>query len=141
MPGLIPGSQSRPADIFIPSWIDGRKVAFDVSVVSPTQDAVVLRAAEFSGAAIEMRKAAKNRAHFDNCRSQGIVFIPLVVETFGGWDTDAVKCLKDMAKQCSRRWGKSYADETKHFFQRLSVALQRGNASLIVERDIEPTAV
>ena len=64
--------------------------------------------------------------------------MPLVVETFGGWDADAVKYLKDMAKQRARRWGKNIPEEIKHFFQRLSIALQRGNASLIVERDIEP---
>ena len=141
MPGLIPGSQSRPADVFIPSWIDGKKVAFDVSVVSPTQDAIVQRAADFPAAAIEMRKASKNRTHFDHCRTQGICFTPLVVETFGGWDSDAVKYLKDMARQSARRWGKNIADEIKYFFQRLSVALQRGNASLIVERDLEPVSV
>ena len=138
MPRLIPGSLSRPADIFIPSWIDGRKVAFDVSVVSPTQDAVLHRAAEFPAAAIEMRKATKNRAHFEHCRAEGIVFVPLVVETFGGWDGDAVKHLKDIARQCARRWGKDGAEEIKQFFQRLSISLQRGNASLILERDVEP---
>ena len=84
MPGLIPGSQARPADIYVPSWIDGKKVAFDVSVVSPTQEAIVQRAAEFPAAAIEMRKNTKNRAHFESCRAQGIAFVPLVVETFGG---------------------------------------------------------
>ena len=138
MPGLIPGSSSRPADIYIPNWLDGKKVAFDVSVVSPTQDAILHRAAETPAAAIEMRKAAKNRLHFDNCRAQGIAFYPLVVETFGGWDSEAAKFLKDMARQCARRWGKNNPDEIKYFFQRLSVALQRGNASLIVERDPEP---
>ena len=141
MPGLIPGSSSRPADIFIPTWIDGKKVAFDVSVVSPTQDAILHRAAETPAAAIEMRKAAKNRQHFDNCRAQGIAFSPLVVETFGGWDSEAAKFLKDMARQSARRWGRNNADEIKYFFQRLSVALQRGNASLIIERDAEPPSV
>ena len=141
MPGLVPGSQSRPADVFIPSWLNGKKTAFDISVVSPTQDAVVDRAADYAAAAIEMRKAAKNRLHFDNCRAQGIAFEPLVVETFGGWDSAAVKFLKDMARQSARRWGKNNAEEIKFFFQRLSVALQRGNASLLVERDADSESV
>ena len=63
---------------------------------------------------------------------------PLVVETFGGWDSEAVKHLKDMARLCARRWGKINADEIKHFFQRLSVSLQRGNAALLIERDLPP---
>ena len=141
MPGLIPGSLSRPGDVFIPTWINGKKVAFDISVVSPTQDAVLHRAAVTPGAAIEMRKATKNSQHFDHCRSQGIDFLPLVVETFGSWDSDAVKCLKDMARHCARRWGKNNPDEIKHFFQRISIALQRGNASLLIERDVEPNSV
>ena len=117
------------------------KVAFDVSLVSPTKDNVLHRAAEFPAAAIEMRKASKNSQHFDHCRSQGIAFMPLVVETFGGWDGEAVKLLKDMARQCARRWRRNGADEMKYFFQRMSVALQRGNASLILERDVEPLLV
>ena len=141
MPGLVPGSLSRPADVFIPTWTNGKKLAFDISVVSPTQDAILHRAAQFPAAAIEMRKASKNHQHFDHCRAQGIAFMPLVVETFGGWDDDAVKYLKDMARQCARRWGRNNTDEIKHFFQRMSIALQRGNASLLIERDIEPTSV
>ena len=141
MPGLVPGSMSRPADVFVPTWINGKKVAFDISVVSPTQEAILHRAAEFPAAAIEMRKASKNSLHFDNCRSQGIVFLPLVVETFGAWDSEAVKLLKDMARQSARRWGKTNTDEIKHLFQRLSIALQRGNAALIIERDIELLSV
>ena len=87
MPGLILHSQSRPADIYFSNWINGQKMAFDVSVVSPTQDAILHRA-NSAAAAIEMRKASKNQTHFDNCRAQGIVFQPLVVETFGGWDRE-----------------------------------------------------
>ena len=79
--------------------------------------------------------------HFDNCRAQGISFQPLVVETFGGWDLDAVKLLKDMARQSARRWGKNSAEEIKYFFQRLSVSLQRGNASLLIERDTDSASV
>ena len=55
------------------------------------------------------------------CRAQGIVFQPLVVETFGEWDIDAVKYLKDIARLDACRRGKSDAIEIKHFFQRLSL--------------------
>ena len=112
-----------------------------VSVVSPTQGAILLRAAETPAAAIEMRKAQKNRAHLEHCRAQGIRFFPLVVESFGGWDKSAVDFLKKIARQSARRWGKNDALGIKHFFQRLSVALQRGNANLLLDRDSEPAVV
>ena len=133
-------TQSRPADVYVANWsIDGRKIAFDVSVVSPTQEAILHRAADSAAAAIEMRKASKMRAHFDNCYAQGITFQPLVVETFGGWDLDAIKLLKDIARLDARRWGKNDAIEIKHFFQRLSIALQRGNAALLINKDADPS--
>ena len=78
------------------------------------------------------------RAHHADCQAQGIFFQPLVVETFGGWDSDALKFLKEIGRQDARRWGKDFAMEIKFLFQRLSVALQRGNAALLIERDPEP---
>ena len=46
--------------------------------------------------------------------------------------------LKDIARLEARRWGKDPAMEIKHFFQRLSITLQRGNAALLLDRDTEP---
>ena len=37
MPSLIPGSKSRPADIYLPYWTHGKPAALDVSVISPLQ--------------------------------------------------------------------------------------------------------
>ena len=107
------------------NWIGGGKVAFDVSVVSPTQNAILLRAAETPSAAIEMRKTSKVRSHFEHCRAQGIAFKPLVVESFGGWDAEAAKSLKLLARHTARRWGKTDALEIEYFFQRLSCSPAR----------------
>ena len=117
---------------YVPHWPDGRRIAFDVSVISPTQEALLPRAAETAATAIESRKASKNRTHFEHCRAQGIFFQPLVAETFGGWDLVTIE---------ARRWGKSPAMEIKYFFQRLSIALQRGNAALLIARDVEPIPI
>jgi hypothetical protein len=133
-PHLIPGSLSRPADIFIPTWRDRKKMAFDVSVVSPVQSAILDRAVDTPGAALAMRKATKICAH-EVCRNQDINFVPLIVETFGGWDKDAVIHLKEMASCMARRTGENPSTAKRHLFQRLSVILQRGNASLLISRD------
>ncbi len=76
---IVHSIHSQPADVFIENWVDGRKVAFDVSVVSPVQEAVLQCAADVAGAAIDMRKSSKTRAHLNNCRAQGTFFQPLVV--------------------------------------------------------------
>ena len=94
MPGLLPGSLARPADVYIGNFVDGHKMAFDISVTSPTQQNILLRAAQEPAAAIKARKSSKNRLYLESCHGQGISFQPLVVETFGGWDVDAVKLLR-----------------------------------------------
>ena len=37
VPSLIPSSMSRPADVYLPSWTNGKPAALDVSVISPMQ--------------------------------------------------------------------------------------------------------
>ena len=39
-------------------------------------------------------------------------------------------------RHSARRWGKNDAMQIKHFFQQLSVTLQRGNAARLVDRDL-----
>ena len=62
------------------------------------------------------------------------MFVPLVVETLGGWDSDAVTHLRAIAKQASARSPTTHETVIRHFFQRLSVLLQRANAGLIASR-------
>jgi hypothetical protein len=71
--------------------------AVDVSVISPVQVALLDQAARRPGAAITAGKASKARTHDEPCRAQGRKFVPLVVETFGGWDQDAVNHIREMA--------------------------------------------
>ena len=79
-------------------------------------------------------KVSKNNKHFHQCRRQGIVFVPLVVETLGGWDPEAVFHLKSIAEKTAHRSNHRPSFVVKHFFQRLSVILQRANSSLIATR-------
>ena len=49
---LLPGRDSRPADVLIPHFAGGRDAALDVTVVNPCQVATVVGAAETPGHAI-----------------------------------------------------------------------------------------
>ena len=132
---MFPPFSSRKKKVITNQRTDGRKVALDVSVTSPTLKAFLHRAAETAATAIEVRKASKNRVHIEHChvKLKGVFFHPLVVESFGSWDF-----LKKLATKEARRGGKTPAVEIKHFFQRLSIALLRGNATLLIARDFEP---
>ena len=80
---LLPGADRRPADILVPLWAGGRDAAFDVTVVHPLQDATVVRAATEPGHALNFAHDRKLRGAEEDCRQQGIAFLPLVAESFG----------------------------------------------------------
>ena len=133
--GLIPGSSSRPADVFLRNWERGRDAALDVTVISPLQTAVVDQEAAHPGYALRLAWERKMRSSFNACDAQRISFIPLPVETLGGWHAEAEKHIARLGRELARSTsGTDYKTSTNHLFQRLSLTLQKGNAALILSR-------
>ena len=64
----------------MPNWAAGRDAAMDVTVVNPMQAATLVQAATTQGHALSLARGAA-----EDCRRQGITFLPLAVESFGGW--------------------------------------------------------
>ena len=81
---LIPGVECRPADVYLPSWANGRDAALDVTVVSPLQQALVAKAAEERGAALNHAYDRNNRQSMEACNAEGIQFVALLIETLLG---------------------------------------------------------
>jgi hypothetical protein len=76
----------------------------------------------------------KMRANYDDCHAVGVEFVPLPVETFGGWHPDAATQICRIARSMARQSGAPESVAIKHFFQKLGVLLQRGNAALFLSR-------
>ncbi len=128
-------SRSRPADIFLPSWSNGRPSALDITVISSLQKATINVAGSEAGASLAVAENRKLAKHAAPCDEVGITFEPIAVEVIGGWSTRALKSLKRMAHMSgSRNWHLGGNDTEIHFFQQLSVVLQKGNANLIINR-------
>ena len=90
------------ADIFLPCWKRGLPAALDVTVVSPLQRSLVQEASVTQGHALQVAEARKIATHDQNCRSEGIVFVPLAVETLGGWSSLAVDTIKAFSRLQTR---------------------------------------
>ena len=54
------------------------------------------------------------------------IFVPLACEVLGGWCLEALEFLQELGKRISVATGDKR--ETAFLFQRLSIALQKGNA-------------
>ena len=123
VPSLIPGSSSRPADIFLPNWCGGRPAALDVTVISTLQSLTLAGAAASQGHALRVAEERKMAAHGAACQSVGVVFIPLVMETLEGWSDEVAHNISRIGRLLGQRSGAPPAATTRHLFQRLSIAL------------------
>ena len=131
---LLPGDNRRPADILIPHWEGGKDAALDVTVINPLQDATVEGAAITPGHALGVAYRRKMTAAAEDCRREGIAFIPLAMESLGGWHEVAVKEVKKLGAALGRHTGQEEGEAVSHLFQRLSILLVKGNAALFSNR-------
>ena len=106
----------------------------DVTVVHPIQDATMPNAATTPGFALSFAHDRKIRGAEEDCRRQGIAFIPLVAESFGGWHTAAEREVRKLGAALARHTGQEEGEAIGHLWGRLGILLQRGNAALLANR-------
>lgn len=133
-PSLIPNSSSRPADILLPCWKLARPAALDVTVILPVQQLTIVQASVNQGYAFSVAEDRKYRSHYNDCSQAGVLFIPLAMETFGGWSSVAASTIREIGKLQAYRLGLSSSNTISHLFQRLSITLWRGNAAMWAAR-------
>ena len=131
---LLPGTDRRPADVFIPQWTGGRDTALDVTVTHPMQRGMVRGAAAEAGHAVRAAHKRKMDGSAEECAQEGIVFRPLAVETLGGWHPVAVEEVNKLAAALARQTGEDEKEATRHLWQRLGLQLQRGNSTMFANR-------
>ena len=78
------------------------------------------------------------RAAYDACDAQRVSFIPLPVETFGGWHPLAERQISRLGRELARSPANASQEvSSKHLFQRLALSIQKGNAALILSRSTD----
>ena len=102
---LVPGTAARPGDIFLRHWSKGKDAALDVTVTSPLAATNVQGAATTAGASLSKAFERKVRSAREACRGQGLVFIPLAMETLGGLHEVVVDQVKQLGSALARRTG------------------------------------
>ena len=106
----------------------------DVTVVSPLQKTLIQKAAEEQGYAANHAFLRKMRQSGEDCQANGVKFLPLAVETFGGWHSQAIPVISKLGKQLARHIGGEESLVQKHLWERLGILLMKGNAALILSR-------
>ena len=101
----------------------------DITVVNPMQAATLVHAATTQGYALSLARGAA-----EDCRRQGIVFLPLAVESFGGWHSAVLGEVKKLGAALARQTGQEEGEAVGHLWGRLGILLQRGNAAILGNR-------
>ena len=132
--GLLPGTDERPADVLLPYWTHGRDTAIDVTVVNALQAALVGRVATDGGHAVAHSHSIKVKKYEARCEAEGIIFVPLALDTFGGYHRVALEAIGKLGRQLARVVGRDEGETVQHLRQRLSVVLIRDNMNMLASR-------
>ena len=122
--GLCDGGL-RPDGASIIPWKRGRNVTWDVTVADTFATSYVGDAAVCAGRVAERAAAKKIAKYAEMCRNY--IFVPLACEVSGVWCTDGLEFLNDLGSRISDVTGDRR--DKDFLFQRLSIALQKGNAA------------
>ena len=68
------------------------------------------------------------------CSREGVCFVPLAVESLGAWHKTGVAQIKKLGSAKARHTGEEEGQEISRLFQKLSIALMRGNSALLNNR-------
>ena len=131
---ILPGGDRRPADIYLPSWAEGRDAALDVTVINPLQQATVAEAAVTPGHSLSVAFERKMRGAADDCARQGVSFVPMAFESLGGWHKTAEQQVKRLAQAVARQTGRDESECCSQATSRLSLLLMKGNAAILSNR-------
>ena len=105
-----------------------------VTVTGPLSLTNVSGAAAKAGDALEKAVNRKLRDTAEDCRREGLVFLPFAVETLGGLHKGAVTQVKLLASALARCKGLEEGEVTGQLFGRLSLTLMRANALMLSSR-------
>ena len=92
---------------------------------------------------VKSHSSLNSRKYDERCAAEGIAFVPLAVDTFGGWHGAALDVLSKLGRQVARQVGKEEEDGVRQLRQRVSVLLTRDNVAMLGSRspDIPPACI
>ena len=126
--GISRHDGKRPDGATLMPWKRGRPLLWDFTCTDPQADSNIRFALQGRGkmaAVAEERKCAKY-SHLQ----QDYIFAPVGAETLGAWGPEAFQLVKELGRRISQATGEPRS--CQYLFQRLSIAIQRGNASSVL---------
>ena len=100
----------------------------------PLKEGTVQEASVTAGHALSVAYDTKVRGAAESCRQAGIAFIPLALESLGGWHSVAAEEVRRIGTALARHTGEDEIKCCRELFQKMSLLVQKGNAALFNNR-------
>ena len=118
---LMRDDNKCPDGTTLSPWARGKPMAWDVTVPDTYAESHIGNTATKPGAAAQ--KTAQNKINKYSKLASTHIFYPFAIETVGTWHEMAIELTQEIGTTITED-----TRETTFLFQRLSMALQRGNA-------------
>lgn len=125
--GLCKEDRKRPDGVTLKPWDNGRYVAWDVACVN-TMCPTHLPATKSKAGAGADNSASRKKTKYKELDDEYDV-VPIIVETLGSWHQKSAEFIKRIG--ALQMQVTEEAQSVDFLFQRLSIALQRGNHKCI----------
>ena len=125
----------RPADVFIPQLFGGKAAALDIAVTCPLQDKYIHSDLD---PADHYANTVKHATYDEGFQGLNIDFIPVVLDTFGGYGAEGLRALTEIIHRPSSHLNLPASTYKTQCWQRLSMSLQRSNTRMILTRVSHP---
>jgi hypothetical protein len=133
----ITAKTTYKADILLPYGIPGlssRRTALDLTITTNFNNTMVKKAAKSDLAAALSGEKRKEYDHEKDLNEVGYDFIPLAFEATGGHSPELLPIVHYFVAQKALMTGVPFTELSVNFWQRLSVGLQKSNATAILWR-------
>src|SRR5580693_1369763 len=124
--GLTP--IKRPDGATLIPWSRGKCLLWDATCPDTLAPSYVHRSAAEASAAATLAETKKQSKYANLTVAH--IFVPVAIETLGSWGDQGLSFINELGKRITQHAGDSRA--TAFLKQRLSLAVQRGNAASVL---------
>ena len=121
--------RTRPADVLIPNWSLGKPVTLDLTVTYPLYAEIISEASVTAGSAAYAAKQRKYIANDPKCNELGWICVPLAVELYGYWGSEARQTLSRLGSCLACQLRCSISQAITRLYGNLSIALVQVQAN------------
>jgi hypothetical protein len=107
-----PGERTRPGDILVPGWRNGKPVAVDFAIVTA-----------HNASEPDLTATRKHQKYDEKCTAAGWDFVAAVTDTYGGILGEGQKFLAALCKAQAEKLGKGYPAPQEVFWKSVSTAV------------------